>query len=467
MCRRLYSSLSLPDHTRVIMPKVSPTMTAGRLVEWKKREGDAINEGDDLADVESDKATMPIEARDDAYVARIFVPDDTPDIPLGKLLAILVEEQSDIAAFQSYTLSAEDAIASSQTASQSAESEAKTEGQAQPMKDANETHNQQEYNGPIGPAVLRLLNQNKTINLSAVRPTGPKGRILKGDVLAAIESGAAFTTPASSPSSPSSQPPTATSTSTSTTPTPTPTPTTTTSTSTSTSTSTAALYTDEPVSSMRRAIASRLTKTAVSHEYQSVRSDMRHATLLRSELKKRGVQVSMNDIILKATAIALSRVPSLLPSTHSTLSNGIDVSFAVAVPGGLLTPIVRGADRLGLSEIAKRTIDLAARAKDGALEPHEYEGGSFTVSNLGMMGVANFSAIINPPQRAILAVGAPLKTLDVQKDVEDGEEIETLVERVHSVATLSYDIASVDKDCGSKMLHEFSACMENPSDMML
>lgn len=438
--RRLFSTL--PDHTRVIMPKVSPTMTAGRLVSWKKSEGDAISEGEDLADVESDKATMPISARDDGFVARIFVDEDTPDIPLGKLLAIVVEEEEDVAAFENYKLSADEAIGTPAAAP----SEPPIAQIEQPVhqKNAGTTSNTA-YTGPIGPAVLRLLNQHKGINLAAVQPTGPKGRILKGDVLAAIESGAAFTA----------------STAESTTPTngaeksateqavPPPKP-------AAGTVPTEEVFYDTPASGMRRAIASRLTKTAIPHEYQSVRCNLREIGSFRKMLKERGVAVSVNDVILKAVATALSRVPSMLADTNGD----IDVSFAVAVPGGLITPIVRGADRLGLGELARRTADLAVRAKDGALDPEEYEGGSFSVSNLGMLGVANFSAIINPPQHAILAVGAPLKELE---EDESGR----IAERVENVSTLSYDIRVIDQESASRFLDEFRECMSDPARMIM
>lgn len=380
------------------MPKVSPTMTAGRLVVWKKQEGEAFEEGEDIADVESDKATMPISAREDGFMAKILVDEDTPDIPLGRILAITVEEHEFINAFKDYAPPSEPQPDAPPAPAPPAPGAAPASAQqASPAPAAPKL----EYNGPKGPAILRLLNEFPNLNLHAITPTGPQGRMLKGDVLAAIEAGTAFgsapaaatpakTTPAAVPQ-------------------------------------TEALamdmpgmpaYTDVPVSSMRRSIAKRLvqSKTGVPHRYASFSYRLDDLLALRKRLN--GVdpspKISVNDFMIRAIGIALRRVPEMNVSwddvnKQAVLTEAVDVSMAVAIEGGLITPIVTRADSRGLADIAATTKDLVARAKEGTLGPEEFEGGSFSVSNLGMFGISKFSAIINPPQSGILAVGSGCK----------------------------------------------------------
>lgn len=371
------------------MPKVSPTMTSGRLIAWKKAEGQAFEEGDDIADVESDKATMPISAREDGYIAKILVPDNSPDLPLGHLLAITVEEQQHIDAFRDYSPpSTSDPSPATLPPPTSAPLTSPTP--------ATSTPSPTPYNGPVGPAIVRLLNEFPLLNLSAIEPTGPQGRLLKGDVLAAIESGVAYSQTPSTTPTPAPSP----------TPTPTQIP----------EPPVTPLYTDVPVSSMRRAIANRLlmSKTTVPHRYHSASYRLDALLALRKRLNSSAdpdTCISVNDFIIRAIGIALRRIPEMNVSWSemvqtAVLNTAVDVSMAVAIPGGLITPIVTQVDRKGLLEIARESRELVRRAREGTLEPHEYEGGSFSVSNLGMFGVPKFSAIINPPQSGILAVGS-------------------------------------------------------------
>lgn len=387
------------------MPKVSPTMTAGKLISWKKQEGEPIAEGEDIADVESDKATMPISARDDGFIAKIFVQEDTADIPLGKLLAITVEEEEHIAAFKDYQNPDEGNSPSMSTQPPSYGS--------QPADDDDKITDKPEspvfrkkYEGPIGPAILRLLNKYPDLNLDRITPTGPKGRLLKGDVLEAIETGSAV--------APSDDETTADKTE-----------------STPSVVSSPKLveedmkqpdqtqrrkHTDTPLSSMRKAIAKRLSKTDVPHHYISSCFDLDALLELRKRLNSsnESLKISVNDIIIKAVGVALRQVPEMnvrwdnksgCPIPNDT----VDVSMAVALDGGLITPIVTNVDRRGLADIAKMTKELTAKARNGTLEPEEYEGGCFGVSNMGMLGVSHFSAIINPPHSGIIAIGAPGK----------------------------------------------------------
>lgn len=390
------------------MPKVSPTMTMGRLVTWKKQEGDAFEEGEDIADVESDKATMPISAREDGFIARIFVSPDTPDIPLGQVLAITVEEQEFIDAFKNYTPSdaAPSSISSPSRAANSAP-DAKPSPNASPSTTPAPVATPAKlYDGPVGPAIMRLLNEFPNLRLSGITPTGPQGRLLKGDVLAAIEDGTAFGRAASTSSSDAVDADTKSETGPSLTTIP----------------STKTDFTDVPVSSMRRAIAKRLlqSKTTVPHLYASSSYNLNALLALRKRLNavEPSPRISVNDFVIKAVGVALQRVPAMNvrwsdDAGEAVTNDFVDVSMAVAIEGGLITPIVTGAHARGLADIARVTKELVAKAKEGTLAPEEFEGGSFSVSNLGMFGISQFSAIINPPQSAILAVGGGSKFIFV------------------------------------------------------
>lgn len=396
LARRAFAAL--PDHSKIIMPKVSPTMTAGRLVVWKKREGDAFEEGEDIADVESDKATMPISAREDGFVAKIFVDDDTPDIPLGQLLAITVEDEHNIPAFAHYhpPHSSSDTPAKP-SAPLSPSDTPQSQSQSQSRSPAK-------YTGPLGPAIMRLLNQYPNLDLDAVTPTGPKGRMLKGDVLAAIDDRSALrsdhthSTPPPQPQPKPKQP----------THTPTRQP-------PETDPDQRAAYHDIPLTSMRRAIARRLvqSKSSIPHRYTSATYQLDALLQLRKRLNALdpSPNISVNDFVLKAVATALRRVPHVNAYWDDSQQTAmrrdrIDISMAVAIPGGLITPIVTEVDRRGLADIARVSKDLVARAREGSLDPEEFEGGSFSTSNLGMFGVTSFCAIINPPQGGNLAIGS-------------------------------------------------------------
>lgn len=439
-------AVDLPEHKEMTMPKVSPTMTHGRLVEWKVAEGDAISEGDIIAEVETDKATMPIEAKDDGFIARILVSDDSPDIPLGELLAITVEEQELVAAFKDYTpggsgsappQSPEPPTLASPAVSKPASAPASAPApSSSPSKSTSSLQ--------ISPAVARLLNEFPAIDLSRVAATGPKGIVLKGDVLAAIQDGTAFGREASAASLDGSSADGTKSTG----------------------------YTDVPVTSMRRAIARRLTesKTTVPHRYASATYELDSLLALRKRINATDPSpaVSVNDFIIRAAALALRRVPEMNAAwdaaSQSVVTNdSVDVAFAVAIDGGLITPIVKRADALGLAGIAAETKRLAALARDGKLQPEDYEGGSFSTSNLGMFGVTSFSAIINPPQSGILAIGASVPTC-LPKVGEDGTEL-----RVATVGTgtLSADARVVGEDTAAKFLDEFTACLSDPASAML
>jgi pyruvate dehydrogenase E2 component (dihydrolipoamide acetyltransferase) len=459
---------ALPEHRLLTMPKVSPTMTHGRLVEWKKGEGEEFAEGDMLAEVETDKAIMPIEAKDDGFFARIFVPSDTPDVPLGQVLAITVEEKQHIAAFADYTL--QDPSKPPDPARSSVEAKPHTPptrmtmttpSTAQPTTtmasaatpapsaavDTQAHAPPTEYVGHVSPAVARILNEFPTADLNRVRATGPKGNILKGDLLGAILDGSAFgrETTAPLPSIPLARSPA--------------------------SAESLAGYTDVPVSSMRRAIARRLTesKHGVPHRYATVTYELDALMALRKRLNASdpSPKVSVNDFVIRAVAVALRRVPAMNaqwdPASSTVVPNKtVDVAFAVALPGGLITPIVKNADAQGLASIAAETKRLVGLARAGSLAPDEFEGGSFSVSNLGMYGVSSFSAIINPPQSGILAVASGFERALVD---ESGQGL--LRKANVGTATLSTDARVVGEDSAANFLREFSSCITNPDNMLL
>lgn len=390
------------------MPKVSPTMTAGRLVSWKKKEGEFFEEGEDIAEVESDKATMPIPAREEGYVARILVQEDSPELPLGTVLAVTVEEEEFISQFKDYRppseekekdtgeIRPEDDKAGGENGEK--ESVAMREDRDADVASAGVEEQKTGYSGPLGPAIVRLLSEFPKLDLGGITPTGPNGRLLKGDVLAAIEAGTAFgggrakserKDPDVSEERKTAQ-------------------------VTEAGEGTELGYTDVAVSSMRRAIARRLvqSKTMVPHRYASRSYTLDAVLALRKRLNEgeKAVAVSVNDIMLKGIGVAMRRVPEMNVRWEEGMgvvpNEDVDVSMAVAVEGGLITPIVKKVDSKGLRDIAQMTRQLVKRAREGSLEPEEYEGGGFSLSNLGMFGIPRFSAIINPPQSGILAVGS-------------------------------------------------------------
>jgi pyruvate dehydrogenase E2 component (dihydrolipoamide acetyltransferase) len=437
--------LDLPEHREMTMPKVSPTMTHGRLVEWKVAEGDAIAEGDVIAEVETDKATMPIEAKDDGFMARILVPADSADIPLGQLLAITVEEKELLSAFRDYTPAAAGvAAAAAPVLAAPATSKVVTAAPKAAVA-ATPSASKGKVSSQISPAVARLLNEFPAIDLLRVAATGPKGIVLKGDVLAAIQDGTAFGRAAGLVQSGDASP----------------------------SSGLANMgYTDVPLTSMRRAIARRLTesKATVPHRYATATYELDALLALRKRVNaaEPSPAVSVNDFIIRAAALALQRVPEMnaawdAASESIVFNDYVDVAFAVAIEGGLITPIVKRADALGLTGIAAETKRLAALARAGKLQPDEFEGGSFSTSNLGMFGVSSFSAIINPPQSGILAIGSSIPRC-LPGGGEDGTGM-----RVATVGTgtLSADARVVGEDTAAKFLDEFAACLSDPASNML
>jgi len=470
ICRGFRTStlrMALPDHIKVNLPALSPTMEMGTLVTWAKAEGDELAEGDLLAEIETDKATMGFETPEEGYLARILIPAGTKDIPLGKLLCVIVSDEASVAAFKDYTGDdSADAAAPEAAAAPEPVVEA-------PSPEAAPTAPLATPAAPAAPAgrvfaspLAKTVAAEKGINLTGVTGSGPDGRIRAVDVqqapvaapppvaVAATPPPApAPVTPAPTPAAPAPAAPAP----------PPPIP---------AAPAPAGSFVDIPLTNVRQIIAKRLlqSKTTIPHYYLSVDVEMDDVLALRKELNSAlgdaGPKLSVNDFILKASALSCLKVPECNSSWQDTFVrqfSSCDISVAVATDNGLITPIVFGAEKKGLSSINAEVAALAGKAREGKLQPHEFQGGTFTVSNLGMFGVKNFSAIINPPQACILAVGgAEHRLLPARRD----SEAKWRSAHVMSV-TLSCDHRVVDGAVGAQWLQHFKKYLEKPSTMLL
>ncbi|XP_068844337.1 dihydrolipoyllysine-residue acetyltransferase component of pyruvate dehydrogenase complex, mitochondrial isoform X8 [Capricornis sumatraensis] len=460
--RRWYS---LPPHQKVPLPSLSPTMQAGTIARWEKKEGEKINEGELIAEVETDKATVGFESVEECYMAKILVAEGTRDVPVGAIICITVEKPEDVEAFKNYTLDSSAApapqAAPAPTPAAAAPSPAPS---AQAPGSSYPTHMQAAPVPPTPPPVApppsaprpaapagpkgrvfvsplaKKLAAEKGIDLTQVKGTGPDGRIIKKDIDSFVPTKAA-PTPAAAvpPPSPGVAPvPTG-------------------------------VFTDIPISNIRRVIAQRLmqSKQTIPHYYLSIDVNMGEVLLVRKELNKMlegKSKISVNDFIIKASALACLKVPEANSSWLDTVirqNHVVDISVAVSTPAGLITPIVFNAHIKGLETIANDVVSLATKAREGKLQPHEFQGGTFTISNLGMFGIKNFSAIINPPQACILAIGASEDRL-VPADNEKGFDVASMMS-----VTLSCDHRVVDGAVGAQWLAEFRKYLEKPITMLL
>jgi pyruvate dehydrogenase complex dihydrolipoamide acetyltransferase long form len=427
------------------MPALSPTMSQGSLLSWKVAEGQAVNPGDELAEVETDKATMGWEAQEEGYLAKILVPAGTQGVEVGTPVAIMVDEEEQVAAFKDY---APPPAAGGGGAA------------AGPAAAAVAVEPPAEANSRMGPAARTLL-QASGLGLASVRPTGPNSIVTKGDVLAAIAAGGA---PApASPAAPQQQqqqqqqpvaaaPAAAAPAAPAPAARPPPPP----------AAAPGAAFTDIPTTTMRRVIAARLleSKSTTPHLYLSADVDLDRVAELRAALKQQGLKASVNDCVVRALALALAEVPAANARWDAAAEavvpgEGVDISIAVATPGGLITPIVRAANTKTLAQVGAEVRELAGRAKLGKLKPDEFLGGSFSISNLGMFGVDSFSAIINPPQACIMAVGGARR---VARLGPGGAPVAATVMSV----TLSADNRVYDGEVAAALLAAFSRHMANP-----
>ncbi|MEH6632091.1 MAG: pyruvate dehydrogenase complex dihydrolipoamide acetyltransferase [Halopseudomonas aestusnigri] len=429
----------------ILMPALSPTMTEGTLARWLVKEGDTVNSGDILAEIETDKATMEVETIDEGTIAKILIPDGSEGVQVNQVIAILLEEDEDASALD---VAAPDPATKPETVNETPVATASPVPQVAP---APATPIAATGDRVFASPLARRMASQESLDLSAVQGTGPHGRIVKADILVALEQGTGKSVAqAASPSAsaPKAAAPTA---------------------SGPNARELADLlgmeYDLEPLSSIRRVIANRLTesKQTVPHFYLSVDCEIDKLLAFRKELNASGdVKISVNDFVIRAVALALKKVPAANASysEEGILSyKNADISVAVATPTGLITPIIKAAEGKGLGVISSEMKDLAGRARDGKLKPEEYQGGTFSISNLGMFGIKDFSAIINPPQGCILAVGAG----EQRPVVKDG----ALAIATVMTCTLSVDHRVVDGAVGAEFMAAFKTLIQEPLSMLL
>ncbi|MFT5066748.1 MAG: pyruvate dehydrogenase E2 component (dihydrolipoamide acetyltransferase) [Yoonia sp.] len=426
--------------TEILMPALSPTMEEGTLSKWHVKEGDTVSSGDILAEIETDKATMEFEAIDEGVIGKIMVAEGTEGVKVNAIIAVLLEDGETVTDMVATSAAPAAQPAAAADAAPAQSPEKATPAPAAPAKDGTRV---------FATPLARRIATDKGLDLANVTGSGPHGRIVKADVEAA-KVGAVVASTASAPVSAAVTVPTGPSTD-----------------------AVLKTYADRPhqeikLDGMRKIIASRLTeaKQTVPHFY--LRRDIHLDALLkfRSQLNKqlepRGIKLSVNDFIIKACALALQQVPeanAVWAGDRTLQFEKSDVAVAVAIEGGLFTPVLQDAESKSLSALSAEMKDLAARARDRKLAPHEYNGGSFAISNLGMFGIDNFDAIINPPHAAILAVGAGTKKPIV------GADGELVVGTVMST-TLSVDHRVIDGALGANLLNAIKGNLENPMMML-
>jgi pyruvate dehydrogenase E2 component (dihydrolipoamide acetyltransferase) len=420
-------------------------MEEGTLAKWLVKEGDTVASGDLLAEIETDKATMEFEAVDEGTIAKILVPEGTDEVKVGTIIALLAAEGEDAGAAASAPAAAKEPVA--KDGGETGAGQPATPAPAPPPPPAPQAAAPQpkaDTGDRIKASPLaRRLAEQRGVDLGSLKGSGPRGRIVKADVDGAQPGKAA---PAQGPA-PAAQP-------------------------------APAVHAgdfaipDVPheiakLSNMRKTIARRLTesKQQVPHIYLTVDVQLDALLKLRAELNKglesRGVKLSVNDLLIKALAAALIEVPECnVQYTGSELVTfkRADISVAVSIPAGLITPIIVGADTKSLSAISTEMKDLAARAREGKLKPEEYQGGTASLSNMGMYGISVFSAVINPPQGMILAIGAGEKKPWV---VNDSVQIATIM-----TATGSFDHRAIDGADGARFMQAFKRLVENPLGML-
>ena len=437
------------------MPALSPTMTQGNISEWKIKEGDAIAAGDVVADIETDKATMALESMEDGFLAKISQPAGAQDLPVGTVLGVMVEDAADVSAFADYVAPAADPDPAPAVTSAPS-------GSAAHAGDPADL-----FGGRMWPSVRRLIAESG-IDPRTIAPTGPRGALVKGDVLAAMglcdppETTARPTSEIRASPSPSTSAPASTSVPASTSaPASTSVPA---STSTPASPNPEQEWDDLSVTSVRKVIASRLleSKTLSPHHFVSADVSLEGVAALRARLKAEGSRASVNDCVLYAVSRALESSPKVRATWDDAAgranpASSVDVSVAVAAPSGLVTPVVRDASKMTLSEIGGAVRELAGRAREGKLKPHEYTGGCFSVSNLGMFAVDRFEAILNPPQGAIMAVG---RGVDRARLGADG----AVTSEATMTVTVSADARVVDEADVAAFLEAFREQIEAPEE---
>ncbi|PUZ73651.1 hypothetical protein GQ55_1G004400 [Panicum hallii var. hallii] len=435
--RPFSSGADLPPHQEIGMPSLSPTMTEGNIAKWLKKEGDKVSPGEVLCEVETDKATVEMECMEEGYLAKIIHGDGAKEIKVGEIIAVTVEEEGDIEKFKDYKPSS------------SAEPVAPTESKAQPEPSPPKVEEKEASRTPEPKApktdeasqsgdrifaspLARKLAEDNNVPLSSVKGTGPDGRILKADIEDYLAKGGqreAFAAPGLG-------------------------------------------YVDIPNAQIRKVTANRLlaSKQTIPHYYLTVDARVDKLVKLRGELNplqdaSGGKKISINDLVIKAAALALRKVPQCNSSWMNDFIrqyHNVNINVAVQTEHGLFVPVIRDADKKGLGTIAEEVKQLAEKARDNSLKPADYEGGTFTVSNLGgPFGIKQFCAIINPPQSAILAIGSAEKRV-IPGSADGQYEFGSFMS-----ATLSCDHRVIDGAVGAEFLKAFKGYIENPTSMLL
>ncbi len=428
--------------TNILMPALSPTMTEGTLARWLKKEGDTIKAGDVIAEIETDKATMEVEAVDEGVLGKILVTDGTEGVKVNAPIAVMVDAGEAVP-------SGAAAPAAKPVAAAAPAAVVAASGPVAPGPVAVPSVRAAGERVVASPLARRMAAQ-AGVDLTKLAGSGPGGRIVRADIEAAVKGGApapvaapapvVAAAPAPAPKAPAAP--------------------------------ISAPHRVEPHSSMRKVIARRLTeaKSTIPHFYVSMDVEIDELIALGEKLNAKSPArdkpdsyfITINDLVIKATAAALRKVPGVNASwTDEGMAfyDDVDISIAVAIPDGLITPIIRKADQKGLLTISREMKDLAGRARAGKLKPEEFQGGGFSISNMGMFGVTSFSAIINPPQAGILAVGAGQK----RPVVKNGELAVATVMTV----TISVDHRVIDGVLAATWLKAFKGIVEDPLSLML
>lgn len=429
----------------ITMPALSPTMTEGTLAKWIMNEGDAVRSGDMLAEIETDKATMEVEAIDEGILARILVPEGTEGVPVNAPIAVLLEDGEDASAIDAALAAAPAPAPMAPAAEAPAAKPIPAAAIPTPAPTPAPAADPVSGDGRIlaSPLAKRMAAQ-AGLELAQVSGSGPRGRIVKADIEAAVAGGVAAVAPAPAAPAPSSIPASA-----------------------AVPAAPGDDFELEKLSSMRKIIARRMTesKQQAPHFYLTVDCEIDALLALRKQLNDKAdgaYKLSVNDLVIKAAAVALMKVPDAnVGYSEEGLRRyrNANISVAVASEKGLITPIIRNANGKGLEAISKEMRELAQKANDGKLTPEEYQGGSFSISNLGMFGIKQFDAVINMPQGCILAVGAG----EQRPVVKDGA---LAIATVMSV-TVSVDHRAVDGAVGARFLAAFKGLIQDPMTMLL
>lgn len=443
---RFFSSESgLPLHQEIGMPSLSPTMTEGNIARWLKKEGDKVSPGEVLCEVETDKATVEMECMEEGYLAKILRGDGSNAIKVGEVIAITVEEEEDVAKFKDYKPTSAEPAPASPSKEQSAPSQPKEEVAAEPVasKEPKTTLSDSTIvsGGHVfaSPLAKKIAEENN-VPLSSIKGTGPNGIIVKADIDDYLASRGKEVPAAASKVS---------------------------------STAVGTIdYVDIPHSQIRKVTASRLllSKQTIPHYYLTVDTCVDKLMELRTHLNSLqeaygGKKLSVNDLVIKAAALALRKVPqcnSSWTNDYIRQYHNVNVNVAVQTDNGLYVPVIKDADKKGLSKISEEVKNLAQKARENSLKPEDYEGGTFTVSNLGgPFGIKQFCAIINPPQAGILAVGS------AEKRVVPGSGPDQFKFASYMSVTLSCDHRVIDGAIGAEWLKAFKGYIENPESMLL